>query len=98
MSDFLHDRNKDSVTSGPCLWVKGASKTSDPVLVTDLDTSLTEIPDDSIVKPKQDIYTPIPEDTTLPDSERFCWISPRCATKCMHVGCLGNKTKHYRRN
>ena len=71
MSDFLHDRNKDSVISGPCLWVKRASKTSDPVLVTDLDTSLTEIPDDSIVKPKQDIYTPNPEDTTLPDPERY---------------------------
>jgi hypothetical protein len=34
-------------------------------------SSLTEIPDDSIVKLKQDIYTPIPEDTTLPDPERF---------------------------
>ena len=66
MSGFLHDRYKDNVTSGPCLWLK-----SDPVLVTYLDTSLTEIPDDSIVKPKQDIYTPIPEDTTLPDPERF---------------------------
>jgi hypothetical protein len=52
--------------------VKRASKTSDPVLVTDLDTSLTEIPDDSIVKPKQDIYTLIPEDITPPDPERFC--------------------------
>jgi hypothetical protein len=45
--------------------------TSDPVLVTNLDTSLSEIPDDSIVKPKQDICTPIPEDTTLPDPERY---------------------------
>ena len=66
MSDFLHDRYKDNVTPRPCLWLK-----SDPVLVTYLDTSLTEIPDDSIVKLKQDIYTPIPEDTTLPDPERF---------------------------
>ena len=71
MSDFLHDRNKDSVISGPCLWVKMASKASDPVLVTDFDTSLTEIPDDSIKKPKQDLYTLNPEDTTLPDPERY---------------------------
>ena len=98
VSDFLHNRNKDCVTSGPCLWVKRASKTSDPVLVTDLDTSLTEIPDDSIVKPKQDICTPIPEDTTLPDPERFVELVRDVQPNACNVGCLGNKTKHYRRN
>lgn len=39
--DFLHDRNKASVTEGPCIRLRRASKTSEAVLVTDLDTRLT---------------------------------------------------------
>jgi hypothetical protein len=41
-------------------------KTHDYILVN---TDVIDV--DSIVKPKQDICTPIPEDTTLPDPERF---------------------------
>ena len=39
--------------------------------MTELDTSLTELPDDSFVKPKEDVYHSIPEDTTLPEPEDF---------------------------
>ena len=44
MENFFNDKKKDSVFSGPCLWVKRSTKISEPVLVTDLDTSLTANP------------------------------------------------------
>ena len=70
MENFLNDKKKDSVTSGPCLWVKRSTKTSEPVLVTDLDTSLTSNPDLS-VRPTEDDYDPIPFNVALPNPQGF---------------------------
>ena len=72
--DFIHDRNRDSVTSGPCLWVKRAATTSEPVLVTDLETSFTETTNDSFVKPTEDVYHSVPANIILPKPETFVEI------------------------
>ena len=70
MESFFNDKKKESVTSGPCLWVKRATKSSEPVLVTDLDTSLTVNPDLSI-RPTEDDYEPIPLHVPLPEPQDF---------------------------
>ena len=70
MDSFFNDKKIESVTSGPCLWVKRATKSSEAVLVTDWDTSLTVHPYLSI-RPTEDDYEPIPLHVPLPEPQDF---------------------------
>ena len=65
--DYIDDRNKDSVTSAPCVWVRRSPKTTEPVLVTELDTQLTTTT--SGQKPLEETFMPLPPEEVLPDPE-----------------------------
>ena len=65
--DYISDQSKDSVTSGPCLWVRRNLKSHEPVLITDLDTSITESTMWS--KPLEGMFMPIPDEENLPDPD-----------------------------
>ena len=65
--DYISDQSKDSVTSGPCLWVRRNVKSSVPILITDLDTSITATTGTS--RPLEDAYLPIPDNQSLPDPD-----------------------------
>ena len=63
--DYISDKHKDSVTSGPCLWTRRNTKTTQPVLVTELETNIS-VPL-TTPKPLEEIFIPVPEDETFPD-------------------------------
>ena len=67
--DYISDKHKDSVTSGPCLRMRRNTKTTQPVLVTELETSIS-LPS-VMPKPLEDIFIPVPEDETFPDPDHL---------------------------
>ena len=68
---YLDDKNKDSVTSGTCIWVRRSTKTTEPVLVTELDTHLTATTE--VPKPMEDLFMPIPPGEVLPDPDKLIY-------------------------
>ena len=92
MENFLNDKKKDSVTSGSCLWVKRSTKTSEPVLVTDLDTSLTSNPDLS-GRPTEDDYDPIPFNVALPNPQDFLHIIQESRSGACMLDAFEGRTK-----
>jgi hypothetical protein len=81
--DFVQDSKKESVTSGSCKWVKRAKGNEDPILITELETSYVRETGTSTPRPTEDKYTPIDENTPLPDKDVFFdLVKESCPSAC----------------
>ncbi len=75
MDDYLK-KCENSVTSGPCQWVKKSKDTQEPVLATKIKTNITNMENDdmdiaSASESEDDWYDPFPKGSILPDPEKL---------------------------
>ena len=72
------------MTSGSCKWVKRPKGNEDPILITELETSYVRETGTSTPRSTEDKYTPIDEDTPLPDKDVFFdLVKESCPSACI---------------
>ena len=73
---------------------KRAKGNEDPILITELETSYVRETGTSTPRPTEDKYTPIDEDTALPDKDVFFdLVKESCPSACILDNIEGEKGK-----
>ncbi len=70
---YVDDHSKKSVTSGPCLWVRRAKRSHEPVMATKIKTKITngEFLSNEQSDSDDEYFNPLPEGQPLPDPAKL---------------------------